>query len=143
MLAAAPHQIDGGMQMESLGNLRIADRETLKEATWVALVKVARIADEPSGLGGDFVTFDVVRVLRGPNAKIVGFGAHGWRSQLTVGDLLLVSLTRDSKLLNAPSPPFFGSFGAKIDAAVTAMIPTDSVEKGAALFKQLQPTAKP
>jgi hypothetical protein len=125
---------------------RIAAQDILQEATWAALVKVERIMDEPTGLGGDYVTFEVVRVLRGPSAKTVGLGAHGWRSGLSVGEFLLVSLAPDLELplqrsvVEAFSRHFIDM---KIDAAVTAMIRVESIEKGAALYNELEPKAKP
>jgi hypothetical protein len=110
----------------------------LHDAPWVAIGKARRLVDEPTGLGGDYITFEILRVLRGPKASVVGIGGHGWRSHVEVGDLFLLTLTRESKLLDKPFPPSWHPVD-KLDAAVSGMKRINNVEEGMALFNQHLP----
>ena len=82
--------------------------DKLKERTWVAIVRVQYVYSEPSGMGGDYLAFDVVRVLRGPESSRVGVGGHSWTSHATKGDLYLASLSRDSTFVDKTFPPYWG-----------------------------------
>jgi hypothetical protein len=111
--------------------------DKLKKRTWVAIVRVQRVYGEPSGMGGDYLTFEVVRVLRGPESSRVGVGGHSWTSHATKGDLYLASLSRDSTFVDKPFPPYWGGVPT-IDAVVSGMIRVNTIEDGVRLFKELQ-----
>jgi len=131
--------LDGGTQLKEAPWLYRPVSEVV-EATWVAIARVTEVRDEPTGLGGDYVTFEIVRILRGPKFSRAGAGGHGWKSGAKIGDLFLVSLSRSSVLVDKPFPPFMVPPVAKIDAVVNGMTRIDIMEDGLALFKGSQST---
>jgi hypothetical protein len=118
LLAGKPTFVpDGGLlQLLEAAETRWLTIANPQDAPWVAISKVRRVVDEPTGLGGDYITFEILQVLRGPKASVVGVGAHGWRSLAKGGDLFLLMLTRESKFVDKPFPPYWLD-AIKLDAA--------------------------
>lgn len=112
-------------------------RAELARATGIALVRVAEVRGDCSGIGGYHATLEVSRVLRGPALTTLGVTQKGSGSGISSGDLLLA-------LLEPMDPPQQRPADAKrclpqlptLDASATRLFPVDD-ERGAGALMEL------
>jgi hypothetical protein len=102
--------------------------QAIRQACVVAVVRVSRIDEECSGLGGAHVTFAVVELGRGSGVTTPGMGGHGYFAPANgprrVGDYFVAGIDPFGMLRPRPDNPAWCLVGLPaVDGEVHTLVP--------------------